>query len=94
MRLALVLPIFLLASCAQLRKRESPESVESPVADDLVTVNTALAQARSSYLLGCVIAHKEMRPQETSFNHCLEKARLHHEELMKLMEQKPLEITE
>lgn len=73
----LLLIILFLFSCAHHRTER----------DDLVTVQTALFQARSSYLLGCTEARVELKVKD-AFNHCSDKAQKHLENLKEIMEQK------
>lgn len=68
-----------LFSCAHHHKKHSDGG--------LVTVETALFQARSSYLLGCTQARVELKQQD-AFNHCSSKADKHLEDLKGIMEQK------
>lgn len=77
--------LLLLAACAGAPPK-SPGPIPENVSEDLVTVQTALDQARSSYLLGCVMAYKEMKVDRSSFSHCVEKARAHREELLIFMQ--------
>ncbi|MFY7993920.1 MAG: hypothetical protein ACOVP4_11550 [Bacteriovoracaceae bacterium] len=72
-----VLPL-LLTSCAHLSSDTSPEG-------PLVTVHTALNQAQSSYLRGCVEAYQSLRLGPTYF-YCLENARKHRLELQMIMD--------
>jgi hypothetical protein len=87
------LMMLLLVSCAQTPpKKAATPATETP--DDLVTVRTALVQARSSYLLGCVIAHKELNPKKNSYVHCMHKAQIHHQDLQNIMTQEVTEQTD
>lgn len=73
----LLLPI--LISCAH-------RPYSSPVEEDLVSVETSLFQARSSYLLGCTEARVELKEQD-AFNYCSGKADKHLEDLKHIIEQ-------
>jgi len=73
----LILPL-LFVSCAHL---SSETSTEEP----LVSVHTALNQAQSSYLRGCVEAYQSLRLGPTYF-YCLENARKHRLELQMIMD--------
>ena len=78
--------LFLLQSCAQFKKSQTPK-----VEEDLVTVKTALDQAQASYLRGCVEAFQEHKPGP-SFTHCVERSKGHRLELDMIMNQ-PVEIS-
>ena len=67
--------LFIFTSCAH----QSPDK-------DFVTVETALFQARSSYLLGCTEARVEQE-KENAFEHCSHKAQKHLEVLKSIMSQ-------
>lgn len=73
--------LFILASCSHAPKRASEEK-------DLVTVTTALLQARASYLKGCVDANRALGVVG-SFESCVEKSKSHWDELNFIMEQDP-----
>lgn len=75
-----ILILALLFSCAH-----SPPQVEND--DDLVSVDAALFQARSSYLLGCTEARVALKAKN-AFEHCSYKAQKHLLELKSIMEQK------
>jgi len=57
---------------------------QSPKNKDFVTVDTALFQARSSYLLGCTEARIELN-EKGAFEHCSHKAQKHLEDLEGIM---------
>lgn len=71
-----LLLIVFLFSCAHHRVEK----------ENFVTVDTALFQARSSYLLGCTEARVEMKAQD-AFGHCSHKADKHLEDLKEIMGQ-------
>lgn len=68
-------PLSIFLSCAH-----------SPKSDNLVSVDTALLQARSSYLLGCTEARVELKGKD-AFVHCSNKAQKHLEDLENIMNQ-------
>lgn len=68
--------LLLLISCAHKNQN-----------DNLVSVDTALFQARSSYLLGCTEARVELKGSD-AFNHCSRKAQKHQDDLKSIMDQK------
>lgn len=72
----ILLPI-ILYSCTQVPPKISPK-------EELVTVDAALNQARSSYLEGCVQAHKALN-RSPSFPQCRERAQAHFLELEQFM---------
>lgn len=72
-----LLGLILLTSCAH-------KNLENK---DWVSVDTALFQARSSYLLGCTEARVELKGKD-AFNHCSHKAQKHLDDLKSIMNQK------
>lgn len=75
-KLLLLLPLII--SCAH--QKMSPSESE-----DIVSLNTALFQARSSYLLGCTEARVELK--KDAFDHCSHKAEKHLQDLKSIMQQ-------
>lgn len=73
----------LLYGCSQL----SPKP-QSTLEEGEVTVDTALDQARASYLKGCVDAFHELKIAP-AFGQCMDKAILHREEIQGIMDQPP-----
>jgi hypothetical protein len=70
----------MLYSCSQVSPRQNTS--------DLVSVDAALNQARSSYLKGCVDAYHEVKIPKP-FSDCLNKARVHQQQLLEIMDQQP-----
>ncbi|MFA5583382.1 MAG: hypothetical protein WDA09_04130 [Bacteriovoracaceae bacterium] len=71
-----IISLLLLISCAHQGTRKK----------NFVTVDTALFQARSSYLLGCTEALVEQN-KKGAFEHCSHKAQKHLEDLEGIMNQ-------
>jgi hypothetical protein len=78
-KLQLFTLLILLYSCGQL-------PVQSDKSDDTVSLQTAIDQARSSYLRGCVDAYYRLKIPRP-FGQCLDMAKAHERELWEIMNQ-------
>ena len=62
--------------------------------NDLISVNTALFLAQSSYLLGCVKEAQNNKEKKNSYSKCLNQAKAHvRKHLIHILDQKPSENT-